>query len=343
MIDTETASPGLPPHAQLIQMGTASWVSAMVHAAAKVGVADQLSSGPKSAAELAGPMGLHAPSLHRFMRTLSGLGILTERDGQRFALTPLGEALKTDAPGAARATLLSFGSPAFTRAWEQTVYSLATGKSGFTAGAGMPFFDYLATHPDEAALFSQAMIGLNSAEPPAVAEAYDFSGFDLIVDVGGATGNLLAEILSRHAGPRGVLFDRPHVVSDAPALLAARGVHDRVTIEAGDFFETVPTGADAYVLSHIIHDWTDDQCTSILGHCRRGLRSGGRVLIIEMVLPAGDTPHLGKLYDMVMLVFPGGQERTELEYASLLDRSGFRLNRVVPTASAVSIVEAVLI
>jgi hypothetical protein len=323
-------------------MGTASWVSAIVHAAAKVGIADQLSSGPKSAVEIAGPAGLHAPSLHRFMRTLSGIGILTERDGQRFALTPLGEALQTDAPGAARATLLSFGSPYFTRAWEQTVYSLQTGKSGFTASAGMPMFDYLAAHPDEAALFSQAMIGLNSAEPPAVADAYDFSAFDTIVDVGGATGNLLAEILSRHVGPRGVLFDRPHVVSDAPALLRARGVHDRVTIEAGDFFETVPTGADAYVLSHIIHDWTDDQCTTILGHCRRGLRSGGRVLIIEMVLPPGDTPHLGKLYDMVMLVFPGGQERTEREYAALLDRSGFRLSRVVPTASAVSIVEAVI-
>jgi hypothetical protein len=323
-------------------MGTASWVSAIVHAAAKVGIADQLSSGPKSAVEIAGPTGLHAPSLHRFMRTLSGIGILTERDGQRFALTPLGEALKTDAPGAARATLLSFGSTYFTRAWEQMVYSLQTGKSGFTASAGMPMFDYLAAHPDEAALFSQAMIGLNSAEPPAVADAYDFSAFDTIVDLGGATGNLLAEILSRHVGPRGVLFDRPHVVSDAPALLRARGVHDRVTIEAGDFFETVPTGADAYVLSHIIHDWTDDQCTTILGHCRRGLRSGGRVLIIEMVLPPGDTPHLGKLYDMVMLVFPGGQERTEREYAALLDRCGFRLSRVVPTASAVSIVEAVL-
>jgi hypothetical protein len=322
-------------------MSSASWVSAIVHTAAKVGIADQLSSGPRSAAELAEPMGLHAPSLHRFMRTLSGMGILTEREGQRFALTALGEALKTDAPGAARATLLSFGSPAFTRAWEEFAYSLQTGRSDFTEASGMPIFDYLAKHPDEAALFSQAMIGLNSAEPPAVAAGYDFSGFDTIVDVGGATGNLLAEILSRHAGPRGILFDRPHVVGDAPALLAARGVHDRVTIESGDFFETVPAGADAYVLSHVIHDWTDDQCASILGHCRSGIRPGGRLLIVEMVLPAGDAPHLGKLYDMVMLVFPGGQERTELEYASLLNRSGFQLNRVVPTASAVSIVEAI--
>jgi hypothetical protein len=294
-----------------------------------------------SAAELAGPMGFHAPTLHRFMRTLTGLGILTERDGQRFALTPLGEALKSDAPGAARATLLSFGAPSFTRPWEQMEYSLATGKCGFTQAMGMPFFEYLATHPDEASLFSQAMIGLNSAEPPAVADGYDFSIFDTIVDVGGATGNLLAEILSRYSTPRGILFDRPHVVGDAPAWLKARGVDRRVTIEAGDFFQSVPAGADAYILSHIIHDWTDEQCATILGHCRKGIRPEGRLLIVEMVLPNGDAPHPGKLFDMVMLMFPGGQERTEAEYGALLGASGFRLNRVVPTASAVSVVEAI--
>jgi hypothetical protein len=163
-----------------------------------------------------------------------------------------------------------------------------------------------------------------------------------VVDVGGATGNLLAAIMSSHAGPRGVLFDRPHVVLDAPALLKAHGVEDRVAIEAGDFFETVPTGGDAYVLSHVIHDWNEDRCLTILGHCRKAIKPDGRLLIVEMVLPAGDTPHPGKVLDMVMLVFPGGQERTEVEYASLLGKAGFRLSRVVPTASAVSVVEAVL-
>jgi hypothetical protein len=338
---TATVSPVLPPHAQLVQMGTASWISAMVFTAARVGLADRLANGPLSAVELAAPMGLYAPVLHRFMRTLAGLGILTEQDGQRFALTPLGEALRSDAPGAARATLLSFGSPSFSRAWEHMTYSLETGKSGFTEAHGMPLFDYLARHADEAALFSQAMIGLSSAEVPAVADGYDFSVFDTIVDVGGATGHVLAEILCRHTSPRGILFDRPHVVAEAPALLRTRGVESRVTVKAGDFFHGVPAGADAYLLSHIIHDWTDEQCATILGHCRQSIAPGGRLLIVETVLPAGDTPHLGKIYDMVMLVFPGGQERTEAEYASLLATSGFRLNRVVPTASAVSIVEAV--
>ena len=337
----ETASQALPPHVQLIQMGAASWVSAIVYAAAKLGIADHLAAGPRSAVELAGTTRTHAPSLHRLMRTLAGLGILTERDAQRFALTPLGEALKTGATGSARATLIAFCGQAFWHSWEEILYSLETGKTGFEKACGMPLFEYLAQHPGEAAYFSEAMVGFHGAEPPAVATAYDFSGIKTVVDVGGATGNMLSAILSSHAGPRGVLFDRPHVVSDAPALLKARGVEERVTIVAGDFFETVPAEGDAYLLSHIIHDWNENQCLTILGHCRKVIKPDGRLLIVETVLPTGDTPHQGKVQDMVMLVVPGGQERTEAEYASLLGKAGFRLSRVVPTASVVSVVEAV--
>jgi hypothetical protein len=275
------------------------------------------------------------------MRSLAGLGILTEREGQRFALTALGEALKSGAPGSARATLLSFTGPAFWHGWEEALYSLQTGKTGFEKAHGQPFFEYLGGHPTEASYFSEAMVGFHGSEPPAVAEAYDFSGFGTIVDVGGATGNMLAAILSRHRGPRGVLFDRPQVVRDAPQLLKARGVEDRVVIEGGSFFDTVPAGGDAYILSHIIHDWYEEQCLAILGHCRKAIKPDGRLLIVEMVLPPGDTPHPGKVLDIVMLVFPGGQERTEAEYASLLGKAGFRLNRLVPTASAVTVVEAV--
>ena len=340
-VSEKTMSEALPPHVQLIQMGTASWVSAVLYAAAKLGLADQLSSGSKSAAELANPMNLHAPALHRFMRSLAGLGILTERDDQRFALTPLGEALRTGAPGSARATLIAFGGPAFWHSWEEIIYSLQSGRTGFEKAWGMPVFDYLAQHPEEASYFSEAMVGFHGAEPPAVAAAYDFSGFKTLVDVGGATGNLLAAILSRHAAPRGVLYDRPHVVRDAPALLETHGVAERVRIEPGDFFERVPAGGDAYLLSHIIHDWNEEQCLTILGHCRDVMQPDGRLLIIETVLPTGDTPHQGKLQDMVMLVLPGGQERTEAEYNTLLSKAGFRLNRVVPTESVVSVVEAV--
>ena len=339
--DQKTASQALPPHVQLIQMGTAAWLSPILYAAAKLGLADYLATGPKSAAELAGPTHTHAPSLHRLMRTLASLGVLTEREAERFALTPLGEALKAGAPGAARSTLIAFGGEWFRQGWGELLYSLQTGKPGFDKALGMPLFEYLKQNPEEASHFSAAMVGFHGPEPPTVAAAYDFSRFKTIVDVGGATGNMLAAILSSHPAPRGVLFDRPHVVREAPALLRERGVEERVTIVPGDFFESVPAGGDVYVLSHIIHDWNEDQCLTILGHCRKIIKPEGRLLIVETVLPTGDTPHQGKLQDIVMLVFPGGQERTEAEYASLLSKAGFRLTRVVPTTSVVSVVEAV--
>jgi O-methyltransferase domain/Dimerisation domain len=337
----QSQSDAPPSHAQIIQMAMGYWVSRIVYAAAKLGLADRLATGPRSAAELAGETGTHAPSLHRLMRTLAGLGILTERDGGRFALMPLGEALRSGAPGAARSTVLSLAGPMGWRGYEEVMHALETGKTGFEKALGMGVFEYLTAHPEEASLFSEAMVGFHGAEPPAVAAAYDFSGIGTVVDVGGASGNMLAAILSRDPGPRGVLFDLPHVVRDAPALFAARGVADRVQIEAGSFFETVPDGGDAYILSHIIHDWNEEQCLTILGHCRRAMKPGAKLLIVEMVLPAGDTFHPGKLLDMTMLVMAGGQERTETEYAELLGKAGFRLTRVVPTESAVSVVEAV--
>jgi hypothetical protein len=343
-VNMSTAQPiqaEVPPHVQLIQMATAYWISKVVYAAAKLDLADRLADGPRGAEELAGPTETHAPTLHRLMRTLASLGILTERDNQRFALTPMGEALKTGAPGFARASVLTMGAPMFIDSFEQIMHSLKTGGTGFEVAMGMSVFDYLAQHPEAASMFSETMVGFHGGETPAVAAAYDFSGFENVVDVGGATGNMLAAILSKHAGPRGVLFDMPHVLADAPAFLRDRGVEDRVTLEGGSFFESVPVGGDAYILSHIIHDWNEDQCLTILGHVRRAMKPDGRLLIVEFVLPEGDTPHLGKIADMVMLIVPGGQERTAAEYSTLLAKAGFRVTRVVPTDSPVSIVEAV--
>ena len=189
-------------------------------------------------------------------------------------------------------------------------------------------------------MFSETMVGFHGAEPPAVAAAYDFSGCNTIVDVGGATGNLLTTILGRYPAARGILYDLPHVVRDASALIRARGLTDRITIEGGSFFEKVPAGGDAYLLSHVIHDWSEEQCLKILGNCRRAMNSSSRLLIIEMVLPPGDAPHPGKMLDMMMLVGPGGQERTEQEYGALLAKAGLRLTRIVPTDSPVSVAEA---
>jgi predicted O-methyltransferase YrrM len=339
--DRQAGSGTLAPHVQLIQMVTGSWAARTLHVAAMLGLADQLAGEPKSAAELSGPLRAHAPALHRLMRTLASLGILAEQKEQRFALTTLGEALKHNASGSARSTVLTVGSPWAQSAWDHLVYSVQTGKTGLEKSRGMPLFDYLARHPEDASLFNETMVGFHGQEPPAVAAAYDFSIFKTIVDVGGGTGNMLAAILTRYADLRGVLFDLPHVAAEAPRLLKAKGVNDRVKIEAGDFFKTVPAGGDAYVLSHIIHDWDEDQCVAILRHIQKAMNSGGRLLIVEMVLPAGDTPHPGKMLDMAMLVWTGGQERTLAEYDHLLSKGGFHLTRVVPTDSAVNVMEAV--
>ena len=330
-----------PPHVQLIQMGTAYWVSRVVFVAAQISLADHLAEGSKSAAELAPPTGMHSNSLHRLMRTLASLSILSERADRRFALTPLGEALQTGAPGSARSTILALAGQWSWRIWEEFPHAIETGNTAMEKAWGMPLFEFLATHPQEASYFSEAMIGFHSGEPPAVAAAYDFSHFETIVDVGGATGNLLTAILTRYPKARGVLFDLPHVVRDATTLIEGRGLADRITIEKGTFFERVPGDGDAYLLSHIIHDWTEDQCLTILKNCRKAMKKpSSRLLIIEMVLPTGDTPHPGKLLDMVMLAVPGGGERTEEQYGALLGEAGFRLTRVVPTESAVSVIEA---
>jgi hypothetical protein len=329
-----------PPHAQLIQMAMGHWVSQIVYLAARLGLADHLAEGHKSADELAGVTGTHAPSLFRLMRTLAHLGILKQDPANQFTLTPLGEALRTGAPGSAQATVLTVASDWWARGFAELPYSVQTGRSGFEKALGMPVFDWLARNPQEASMFSETMVGFHGAEPPAVAAAYDFSDLPVIVDVGGATGNLLSAILGRYTQTRGILYDLPHVVRDAPTLLQERGCADRVSIESGSFFERVPGGGDAYLLSHIIHDWSEEQCLTILGNCRRAMKRGSRLLIIEMVLPSNGQPHPGKMLDLMMLVGPGGRERTEPEYATLLHRAGFQLSRVVQTESAVSIVEA---
>lgn len=331
----------VPPSAQLVQIATAAWVSRMVYAAAELGLPDHLAPGPQSPAELAERLGLHRDSLQRLMRTLAGLGILEQIDLDTFGLTPLGEALRTGAPGFARSTVIMAGREIFRRGFDEILHSIRTGETGVRKAFGMAPFDILAQRPDEISLFSEMMVSFHGAEPPAVAQAYDFSRFHTIVDVGGATGNLLATIIAAHPGPRGVLFDRPFVVADAPPLLASKGVSDRIAIQPGDFFETVPAGGDAYVLSHVIHDWSEDQCLTILGHVRRAMKPDGTLLLVEMVLPPDGSPHPGKVLDMVMLVIAGGRERTGDEYAALLAKAGFRQTRIVPTASAVSLVEAV--
>jgi O-methyltransferase domain/Dimerisation domain len=338
--DDKRSGTAPPPHAQLMQMSMGHIAQRLLYAAAQLNLAEHLARAPCSAEELAGTLKLHAPSLHRLLRTLAQLGIFTESEPGRFALTDLGQALRADAPGSVRATILLFGSEWSCAGWDNLLYSLETGKSGVQKAFGTDLFAYLAERPAAATVFNDAMVAFHGGEPPAVAAAYDFSIYRTLIDIGGGTGNLLSTVLARHAGVRGVLFDQPQVLAQARPLFSERGVEGRISFEPGNFFDSVPAGGDAYMLSHIIHDWNEEQCLTILGNCRRAMKPGSRLLIVEMVLPEGDTPHPGKISDMIMLVITGGRERSSEEYRALLAKAGLRLTRVVPTASAVSVVEA---
>ncbi len=333
---------GTPPAAaKLMEIAWGYWASQVLRQTAEMGLADKFGDGPRGADELCAEFGMHPPTFRRFLRTLTGMGIVTESAPGHYALTEMGEALKSGAPGYARSTIICLIGDLVSPGWANLDHSLRTGEPGFEKHYGKGLFEHIRDTPGLAEMFSETMVGTHGQEPPAVAAAYDFSGIGTLVDVGGASGNMLGHILSRHPDVRGVLYDLPHVVADAPPLLERFGVADRVTIESGNFFERVPAGHDAYLMSHIIHDWDETECATILGHCRAAMKPDGRLLIVEMVIPEGDAPHGGKLVDMMMLVVPGGQERTPSEYESLLSANGFRMTRVVPTDSNVSVVEAV--
>jgi hypothetical protein len=269
---------------------------------------------------------------------MAGLGLFSEGPRGKFSLTPMGESLKTGAPGAARSTVLSLAGDTFWKVFGALEHSIRTGETGSEHVLGMGAFDYLARHPEEAAWFNDAMIGVHGQEPGAVVKAYSFAELGTLVDVGGGTGNLIATILQANPRLKGVLYDLPHVAGAAKERLASLGLSERCSVAPGSFFDSVPSG-DAYILSHIIHDWDEEKCLRILGNCRRA-NPKAKVLLVEMVIPPGNDPHPGKVLDLVMLNIPGGKERTAEEYSELFAKAGYRLTRIVPTESAVSVVEA---
>jgi O-methyltransferase domain len=329
-----------PPQAQLMRMSLGYTVPFMLRTAAQLRLADHLAGQPQTAQQLAAITGTHAPALYRLLRTLAANGIFSEDESHRFSLTALAEPLRSGVPGSVRTSILSITGDLFVLPWSKLLYSVQTGQPSFDHHFGVPFFDYLTTHPEEAAMFSDMLMGINSGDAPAIAAAYDFSSYSHVADIGGATGHLLTTVLASHPGPRGTLFDLPHNQAAAGELIQSRGMADRVTFCPGSFFETIPGGCDLYVLSHVIHDWSEEQCLTILGNCHRAMTAGSRLLIIEMVLSEGNAFHPGKALDITMLTLAGGQERTEPEYRALLEKANFQLTRVIPTNSAVSIVEA---
>jgi len=315
-------------------------VSQALHVAATLGIADRLGDGPQSCEDLAAAAGAHAPTLYRLLRALAAVGVFREEPDRRFALTPLGAGLRADAPQPVGPMAVFVGQPYYWQAWGHLLHSVRTGENAFRALNGISVWEYRARHPEAGAGFDAAMTAGSRRVAGAVAAAYDFGARRCVVDVAGGQGALLAAILSRHPHLRGVLFDQPHVVAGAAPVLRAAGVEGRCEVVGGDFFTSELPAGDAYVLKAILHDWEDAPATALLRNCRRTLAADGRLLLVERVLAPPNEGAAGKLSDLNMLVSPGGQERSEAEWAALLDAGGFRLAGVTPTAAGVSVIEA---
>jgi hypothetical protein len=330
----------ISPRDTLLQMTNAFQVSQAIYVAATLGIADLLEDGPQSADELAKTTGTHAPSLYRLLRALASVDIFSETDGY-FGSTPLAEYLRTDTPGSLRNFVMLIGQQSFWSSWGHLLHSVRTGESAFRKVHGMAPFKYWADHPEEDAVFKAAMTSLSSGVVDAVVPSYDFSGIGVLLDVGGGEGALLAAILAANSSLRGILFDQPHVVGTAEALLERAGVVDRCEVVGGSFFEAVPTGADAYLLKSVIHDWDDEATIEILRACRAAMGDSGKLLVVERVMQPGNDPDPAKFSDLNMLVVPGGQERTADEFELVYAEAGFKLSNIIRTGSPYSIIEGI--
>jgi hypothetical protein len=331
----------MPPQLAVLQMASGYWVSQSIYVAAKLGIADLLKDSPKSCDELATATGTNAPSLYRLLRALASLGVFAETQLNHFSLTPLAACLQSDVPDSIRAYVILRGEEQY-RAWGDLLHGVQTGGSSFEHIYGMNLFDYLAQNPESAKIFDESMTNLSAIESAAIAASYDFSSIQTLVDVAGGEGLLIASILKSNPTLKGVLFDQSYVIERAKRFLEAEGVLERCQLAAGNFFESVPEGGDAYILKHIMHDWDDERAIAILKQCHKVMPDNGKVLVAEQVIPPGNEPFMGKLLDLHMLVMTdGGRERTEAEYRALFEKAGFKLTRIVPTQREVSIIEGI--
>jgi len=320
---------------------TQYFTSRALYAAAALDVAEALAGGALSVEELASAVGAHAPSLYRVLRALAASGIFREEGDGRLSNTPLSELLRSGVPGSLRDLVLLFGDETSWRSWEGILHAVRTGEAPFEHIYGEKFFDYLQGHPETAAMFDRAMASASATTNAAVVESYDFSGMETLVDVAGGTGAALCSILQATPRLRGILLDLPHVGGRAREFIAAQGLAGRCAFVAGNFFESVPPGADGYFMKHILHDWGDANCARILTVCKKAMTSRSRLLICERIVPPGNEPSPAKLIDLhMMMTNHGGRERTETEYRKLLASAGLRMERVMPTGTPWSLIEA---
>lgn len=322
----------------MLQLLASHYLVQAVGTMARLGLADHLAQGPRTAEELARATAAHAPSVYRLLRTLSAAGVVAEDAQRRFALTPLGATLRSG-PGSMAAIAAMHAHPVFWRACGAMHEAVKEGTSGFRAAHGQGLFDTLRGEPEAARWFDEAMTTFSVNDARGVPQAYDFSGFRRVVDVGGGQGWLLMSVLKANPRLTGALLDQAHNVAAARKRFEAEGLAGRAQLVAGDFFREVPAGADAYLLANVLQDWSDEKAAAILGTIRRAMGPASRLLVVEIVIEPGPRGAVGKIVDISNLI-AGGRTRTQEEHAALMEEAGLRLRRVVPTGVAVSIVEA---
>lgn len=328
------------PVVALKQMISGYWISQAIYVAAKLELAEKLADSSKTAEALAAETQTNAGALFRLLRALASVGVFTQQADGKFANSPLSAPLQKNAADSQWAMAVMMGEEHYA-AWGELMYSVQTGQGSFRKVYGEGVFDFLGKHPEQAKVFDAAMTSIHGAETALMIDAYDFSSFKTLCDVGGGNGKTIAEVLKRHPQLQGALFDLQHVVERAKSNLDAAGVSNRCQLVGGNFFEKIDVQADAILMRHIIHDWDDAKCVTILKNCRAALNSGGKVLVVESVVPPGNEPGFVKWLDLTMLVIPEGKERTADEYRDLFAAAGLKLTRIVRTAGELDVIEAV--
>ena len=336
----ESGAEGALPTDPLIQILTGAWAMQAVATAVRLGIPDVLAGGARRADEVAAKAGANAGATYRLLRALASLGILARSGDGKFSNTALGERLQPGVPGGLRDMFLGETDHVHWQSWERAADAVKTGQPRPKAVFGVPAFEYYGQHVDEGEQFGRAMENVSRFAASAVLEAYDFSGVRTIMDVGGGNGSMALAILEKHPEMRGKVMDLPYIEPQAKLGIAAAGAAHRCSFEAGDFFRSVPAGADLHVLKFILHDWTDEECVQILRSCRAALAPGGKVLIVELLVPEDIRPDFVMLMDLNMLVMTGGRERTAKEFEKVLSDAGFTGTRVIPTKSPFALIEA---
>ncbi|MBW4589490.1 acetylserotonin O-methyltransferase [Aetokthonos hydrillicola Thurmond2011] len=333
----------LPLHIELLHMSKGYLLSQCVYVAAKLGIADHLKKSPLSCIELASATQSDPQSLQRLMNALTSLGIFTATESQQYTLTPLAECLCSDVPHSVRNIVIMWGEPEFYQTWGGLLHTIKTGKPAFEERFGMNLFEYYQQNPTAAEIFERSMNNSAELEVAAMIDAYDFSGFQTLVDVGGGYGKMIAILLQRYPHSHGILFDEAHVIDRCLPILKEHGIIERCKVIGGSFFDFVPPSGDAYLLKYIIHDWDDERAIAILKNCRQAMPAHGKILIIEKVILENSPSPLARMFDINMLVMcPGGKERTEEEFKAILEQAGLEIARIVPTIEEICIIEATI-